>query len=375
MENPMPGHELNRYLMESKTDIHHKSIDYLVMGNEACDLDSMASAVGYAYLLAATKRGKTIVPVMPIPRRDFSLRTEAVYVFDQAGIDAANLIFLDDMDFESVLKRAAGLVLVDHNQLSRVWAPYGNKVTIILDHHENEHLYPHAAQKEIAPVGSTATLVAEQWITHCPDLIDAHLALLLGGTLLLDTVNLDTSAGRVTPRDEKMAAILMRSCPLEQAHYFERIQKAKFNIAHLGTFDLLRRDYKQFQSGKISWGIASLLLPLAQWGEKDTKLCLGFETHAHRRSLDLLVSMNACTDKEFSREMAVYCKEAGLHEPLIEFLQRKQLDLTPICLENQSPCREGKISFHRQGNLRISRKTLAPLLADYFHSPNLRRPH
>lgn len=370
MENPMPGHELNRYLKASKTDIHHKSIDYLVMGNEACDLDSMASAIGYAYLLAATKNDKTIVPVMPILRRDFKLRTEAVYVFGQAGIDVANLIFLDDMDVESVLKRVVGLVLVDHNQLSGVWTAYGNKVAIILDHHKNEHLYPHAAQKVIAPVGSTATLVGEQWITHCPDLVDGHLALLLWGTLLLDTVNLEPNACRVTPRDEKMAAIFMKLCPLEQAHYFEKIQKAKFNTADLGTVDLLRKDYKQFKSGKISWGIASVLLPLAQWGEKDRKLCLGFETHANRRNLDLIVSMNAHTDSGFCREMAIYCKKEGFHDPLIEFLQSKQLDLTPICLANQSPCLEGKISFHRQGNLNISRKRFAPLLADYFHSDN-----
>jgi len=370
MENPMPAHELNRYLMESKTDIHDKSIDYLVMGNEAADLDSMASAIGYAYLLAATKTDKTIVPVMPIPRVDFKLRTEAVYVFAKAGIDVTNLIFLDDMDFESVLKRVTGLVLVDHNQLSGLLAPHGNKVAIILDHHKNEHLYPHAAKKMIAPVGSTATLVGEQWLTHCPDLVDAHLALLLWGTLLLDTVNLDTGAGRVTPRDEKMSAILMKSCPLGQAQYFDAVQKAKFKIADLGTFDLLRKDYKLFQLEKISWGIASALLPLSRWGEKDTKLCLGFETYAHERNLDLLISMNAYNDKGFSREIAIYCKDMGLHDQLIEFLQEKQLGLTPIRLGDQSPCLEGKISFHRQGNLMISRKKLSPLLADYFHSQN-----
>lgn len=370
MENPIIAHELNRYLMKSKIDINHKSIDYLVLGNEACDLDSMASAIGYAYLLAATERDKTIVPVMPIPRGDFKLRAEAVYVFAKAGIDVANLIFLDDMDFESVIERVLCLVLVDHNQLWGLWAPHGNKVAIILDHHKNENLYPHAVKKLIAPVGSTATLVGEQLITHCPDLIDAHVSLLLWGTLLLDTVNLDSGAGRVTPRDEKMSAILMKFCPLGQAQYFEAVQKAKFKIADLDTFDLLRRDYKQSQLGKISLGIASVLLPLARWGEKDTKLCLGFETYAHGLNLDLLFSMNAYTNNGFSREIAIYCKDIGLHDPLIEFLQEKQLDLTPIRLENQSPCLKGRISFHRQGNPSISRKKLVPLLADYFHSQN-----
>ena len=77
----MARHRLNQYLLESKTDINYKSIDYLVMGNEAADLDSMASAIAYAYLMTARDNSKTIVPFMPILRADFKLRTEAVYVF------------------------------------------------------------------------------------------------------------------------------------------------------------------------------------------------------------------------------------------------------------------------------------------------------
>ena len=362
----MSPHALNRYLIESKTDINYKSIDYLVMGNEAADLDSMASAIAYAYLLAATESDKTIVPVMPILRTDFKLRTEAVYVFDQAGINFKNLIFMDDMDFETVVERVTGLVLVDHNKLSGSLNQYGDKVAIILDHHRNENLYPHAVKKVIEPVGSTATLVGEELITHCPDFVDTHLALLLCGTILLDTVNLDPAAGRVTPRDEKIAAVLMKSCPLGQAEYFDKVQQAKFNTADLGTFDLLRKDYKEFKFSKIFCGIASALLPLVQWGAKDTELCLGFESYAHRRNLDLLLSMNAYTDTGFSRDLAIYCKDTDRHDKLIGFLQEKGLDLTPASLRDQKPCLEGKISFHRQGNLAISRKKLSPLLNEYF---------
>ncbi len=360
----MALHELNQYLLESKTDINYKSIDHLVMGNEAADLDSMASAIAYAYLMAARESDKTIVPVMPILRIDFKLRTEAVWVFGQAGIDLNNLIFLDDMDFEDVVKRVTGLVLVDHNKLSGSLDQYGDKVAIILDHHRDEHLYPHAGKKVIEPVGSTTTLVGERLITH--DLIDEHLALLLCGTILLDTVNLDPAAGRVTPKDEKIAGVLMKSCPLEQDVYFNKVQEAKFNTADLCTFDLLRKDYKEFKFGKIRCGIASALLPLTQWGEKDTELSLGFESYVQRRSLDLLLSMNAYTDPGFNRDLAIYCKNSELHDKIVEFLEEKGLELTPVSIGDQKPCLEGKISFYRQGNLGISRKKLSPLLDDYF---------
>ncbi len=361
-------HALNQYLIESKTDINYKSIDYLVMGNEAADLDSMASAIAYAYLMAARENDKIIVPVMPILRADFKLRTEAVYVFDQAGIDLNNLVFLDDMKVEEVVKQVTGLVLVDHNKLSGSWDQYGDKVAIILDHHRDENLYPHAGKKVIEPVGSTTTLVGEELINLHPDFIDAHLALLLCGTILLDTVNLDPAAGRVTPKDEEIAGVLMKSCPLEQEVYFNKVQEAKFNTADLGTFDLLRKDYKEFKFDRTTCGIASALLPMIQWGKKDTELSLGFESYVQRRSLDLLLSMNAYTDPGFNRDLAVYCKDAGLHDKLIGFLQEKGLELTPVSLKDQKPCLEGKISFYRQGNLGISRKKLSPMLDDFFTS-------
>jgi len=364
----MSSHKLNQYLIEAKTNINCKSIDYLVLGNEAADLDSMASAMVFAYLMASRKSDKTIVPVMPIPRADFKLRTEAVYVFDQAGIELKNLVFIDDVDIEKVMKRVTGLVLVDHNKLSGSWEQYEDKVAIMLDHHRDENLYPHAVKKRIEPVGSTTTLVGEELIAQNPDLIDGHLALLLWGTILLDTVNLDPSAGRVTPKDEQIAGTLMKSCSLGQDAYFDKVQEAKFNTADLGTFDLLRKDYKEFKFGNISCGIASALLPLIRWGKKDTELCLGFKSYVQRRNLDLLFSMNAYTDPGFNRDLAIYCKEADLHDKLIEFLQEKGLDLAPIRLKDQKPCRKGKISFHRQGNLGISRKKFSPLLDAYYGS-------
>ncbi len=361
-------HELNRYLFEAKTDVNYKSIDYLVMGNEAADLDSMASAIAYAYLLAAKESEKTIVPFMPILAADFKLRTEAVYVFDQVGIDLKNLVFLDSLDIEDVMKRVERLVLVDHNKLSGSWDQYADKVAVILDHHKNEALYPHAVKKVIEPVGSTATLVGEELVVYHPELIDAHLALLLCGTILLDTVNLDPSAGRVTPKDEDIAGFLLKSCPFGQGAYFDKVQEAKFNTVDLGTFDLLRKDYKEFKFGNIPCGIASAVLPLTQWGGKDTELCLGFEAYVQRRNLDILLSMNAYTNPGFNRDFAIYCKDDGLHDKLILFLQEKGLDLTPIRFKNQKFCLDGKISFYRQGNLGISRKKLSPLLDEYFTS-------
>ncbi|MCG8636468.1 MAG: DHH family phosphoesterase [Desulfobacterales bacterium] len=365
----MTGHQLNRYLIQAKADINNKSIDTLVMGNEAADLDSMASALAYAYILSGCSSEKVIVPLMPIIREGFKLRTEAVYVFDQAGIDLNSLIFLDDINLGRLMEKVTSLALVDHNKLSALYEPYGKKVAIILDHHRDEGLYPQAFKKVIEPVGSCATLVGEELSRCCPELArDAHLATLLWGAILLDTVNLAPDAGRVTPKDEAVSETLTAICPLERNSYFAAIRKAKFNTNSLGTFDLLRKDYKEFKFSSICCGIASTLLPLALWGEKDPELCLSFETYVKQRSLDILISMNAYTDPEFNRDLAVYCADPDEHEKLIGFLAEKGLDLKTIEPGNQKPCLKGRISFHNQGNPDISRKKLSPMLDDYFSS-------
>ena len=358
---------INAFLVEARTDLKYKPIHRLVMGNEAADLDSMASAVTYAYLLNAIETDKNVVPLLPIPRADFKLRTEAVYVFRRAGIDTNALIFLDDVDFELLMENTAELVLVDHNKLAARFQAYGDKVSMILDHHADEDLYAQAFKKVIEPVGSTASLVGEEFKALAPELLDETIATLLYGTILLDTVNLDPEAGRVTPKDADVAALLADTVATDQGEYFKAVQAAKFDTDGLSTMDLLRKDYKEFQFGDTNCGIASALLPLSQWGEKDGTVAPGFESWTQRRNLDVLFSMNAYTTPEFNRDLAIYCKDADRHDAVLAFLQEQGLELSPVEMPTGlKPCLEGKISFHGQANLGISRKKLAPLLDQFF---------
>ena len=56
----------------------------------------------------------------PTTREDFPLRTDAQWLFQEVGIDAAHLVFADEVDLGALdaEARLAGLVLVDHNVLS-----------------------------------------------------------------------------------------------------------------------------------------------------------------------------------------------------------------------------------------------------------------
>ena len=333
----------------------------VVIGNEAADLDSMASSMAYAYLLATT-RCKTAIPIMPIPRGDFKLRTEAVYVFKKAEINLNDLIFLDEVNLEHLLANDGKLVLVDHNRLYR-GSKYGSKVCAIIDHHPDEGFYNKARLRLIEPAGSTATIVTREINRISPALLDQKLTTLLLGTILLDTVNLDSLAKRVTPADEEAVRILRPLFTGDPEIYFNRIQHEKFNTKALSSSDLLRKDLKQWKLGDITCGIGSVLISIKDWAQRDDKLADAFVDFSLKRKLDLLLTMNAYTDPDFRRDLIIYAPHREVHDTLIRQLREKGLKLRQISPASLLEPSSGTISYFHQENSDVSRKKLQPILS------------
>ncbi|MDD9301614.1 MAG: DHH family phosphoesterase [Desulfobacter sp.] len=355
---------LTQYLAQSRTKTDHKAIDLVVMGNEACDLDSMVSSIVLAYTMAAKQQNGCCIPLLPIKRGDFRLRPEAVDLFKLAKIDLQPLVFLDDIEPDGFMARTKNIILVDHNQLSRAFESHGPKISMILDHHKDQGLYPQA-KKTIQAVGSCATLVGERLIKKHPELVAPCPGLLLLGAILLDTVNLDPKAGRVTPKDKAMAAALAKFSPSGLTPFFNHLQSTRFSTKDLSSFDLLKRDYKAYGFKDFRWGIGSALVCLEAWEKRENNLGLAFESYARSKNLDLLGCMIAYKAQGFHRQMVLYAKNGAVHDGVVRFLEKK-LDFEPYTLKHKIGGLNGKISFYAQKNLEISRKKLAPILETYF---------
>ncbi len=359
---------LNAYLAEKKKSLDSDRILHFVLGNEASDLDSMASSVMYAYCagqVLTDEKDHVFLPLINIPRADFKLRTEAVYLFKEAGIEIGNLLFVDEVDLDRLQeKNQLRLTLVDHNKLAASQSKYEGLIEAILDHHEDEGLYPWSESRTIEPVGSTASLIAEKILQAKPELIDEGTGKLLLGTILLDTVNLDPKAKRVTPKDEQIAGVLLKRIAADQESLFDKLQSEKFNVSSLETYDLLRKDYKEWQMGSVKCGIGSVLMPLKAWIEKDPDITAGFESYRKERGLDLLLAMNAYTDPDFHRDLTVYSTNQSLRAKIIAHLETKGLGLKPI--DPQDLKRKENISFFKQGDISVSRKKLQPILSEFL---------
>ncbi|KAJ8383388.1 hypothetical protein AAFF_G00220880 [Aldrovandia affinis] len=108
--------------LKQGSEVNHSGF-HVVLGNEACDLDSMVSALSFAYFLYKTSGssgGRAPVPVLNIPRAEFPLRSDSAFLLRESGLAAADLLFRDELDLQA-LHRAGllALTLVDHNVLPR----------------------------------------------------------------------------------------------------------------------------------------------------------------------------------------------------------------------------------------------------------------
>lgn len=358
---------VNRFLSDVRSRAHTQDIDMLVFGNEATDLDSVVSAMGLAWVLGNGPKPCSALPLIPIKRDDFRLKTESLWVLSQTGIDVKNLFFLDDaLPLDRLMSRVRGVALVDHNRLTNVFSKYEEKVRLIMDHHEDLKLYPNALRR-IESVGSCATLVGEELI-NVSERADAgkipgSLATLLLGTILIDTVNLDPNAGRATPRDHAVAKHLKPMAGMETDRFYQGIRAAKSDIRDMNTRDLLRRDCKTFQFNDVRCTIASVPLALEQWMVRDMDLAVGIQTYAREMRADIVMTMNTQRTPEFSRGISVFCNTPVLFTTISAILA-SNLDLEIIPPPQGFDC--GNVHFFRQGNLSLSRKKLEPMLDKCF---------
>ncbi|RUM46456.1 MAG: hypothetical protein DSY80_02160, partial [Desulfocapsa sp.] len=233
-----------------------------------------------------------------------------------------------------------------------------------MDHHKDEGLYSAADPRIIETIGSTTSLVAGEF-NRLNDEINRSLAVLIAGTILLDTVNLDDEAGRVTDADKEIAAQVLPLCPVSQQEFFDNVQKEKFNVVGLSTNDLLRKDYKEWQFATMKCGIGSALLPVSDWSEMDKDLAAGFAAFSKKQNLDLLLSMNAYTDPDFHRDLVLFCKSKDAHDALFAYLQDNIL-----FLETESGC--SRIFSTMPGIYNYLANTQAKLLCQgQFHGRHL----
>ncbi|XP_059836300.1 exopolyphosphatase PRUNE1 isoform X1 [Hypanus sabinus] len=338
---------------------------HVVMGNEACDLDSMVSAIAFAYFLTKTslKPKTVIVPILNIPRSEFPLRGECTFLLREGQISEELLTFRDEIDLHSLHREGRlTLTLVDHNVLPRGDAVLENGVIEVIDHRPLERPCFSGCVVTSEPVGSCTTLVTERIVQRAPDILDEQLAFLLRSTIVLDCINMAPAAGKVTPKDSEYVAHLesrFHHLP-PRATIFDALQKAKFDVSGLTTEQMLRKDLKVVFGGDLRLATSAVYLTLEDFLARP---CVKkeLEEFCQMKGYDVLVTMTISfnEEKEPSRQLAIYSPCSHLRELVSCVLEKSEapsLQLLPM----YSPSSE--ISAYSQGNRLASRKKVLPII-------------
>ncbi|KAJ3968718.1 exopolyphosphatase [Lentinula raphanica] len=265
----------------------------VVMGNEAGDLDTIASSIAFAWLRTKVHNQPSI-SLLQMDRDDLDLRAENLHALSLAGISRPKeqLLFVTDLiDFHPFPSHK--FALVDHNRLSSSFNPKEEPVVVALvDHHADENLYLDSAEPRIiTPSGSCASHIATLMDTVD---IPPELADLLLCAILIDTDGLKPG-GKAIDVDRKAAEFLISkssfalslntlqtndttppTAPYEVDFIktlSEELSTKKNDVSHLGPRDLLRRDYKQYEfvlpwhpdTPIIRAGLSTVPVKLADW--------------------------------------------------------------------------------------------------------------
>jgi exopolyphosphatase len=293
---------------------------------------------------------KQYVPLLNFRKSHVLSRKDVMLVLAQFNIDKDSLFFIDDLQ----QLKPQGVVLVDHNRPTSPLTDY--KVCGIIDHHDDEHLFPEVSPRIVQRAGSCSTLIADYWLQQGVSL-DNELVKFLLAPLTMDTRNL---TARMEPIDVEIAKKYQEFIsPTEITSWFTELQESKLDISGLSGHEVLAKDYKLFEFGvgteevpkKI--GISAIVKPYS-WLKSEYNFQEELAKYLKDQQLDVLLFMTAFEQGQFQRELGYVVKDEG-NELIMDLAF-----VSSLIEELQLELIEGKV--FKQNNVAASRKQVAPAL-------------
>jgi len=389
---------LNLFLQKTKTwatNLSQFSQDSfrVVLGNESADMDSLVCSIFTSYYRSKLHNETTsrFLPVLNLLRKDFSLRSDVVYLFRDVGIQLEHLTFIDEINLSQLFQfnqQKFKLIIVDHNNLAINQKELGPSVEEIIDHHLDEGFYEETTKnrRTIEKVGSCTTLVCDLFFQEIykdnvptSDFeMDNSLSRFLLAPILIDTVNFNPQAVRGTPKDLKIVEKLLEFLPstFRRNEFFETLRQEKItSISSISPHDMLRKDYKEIEMKSWKVGISSisqLVLKyfLNQNGEINEGILHACEKFTKDKNLVILLVMGNILDGEsLHRDLIIFSikseKEEIFFDDLTKYLEENQeLKLKPV--EIQEIPQNFLMKGYSQENVAASRKQMIPIVQSFL---------
>lgn len=377
------------------------SLFRFVTGNQSADMDSVVSAISYAYFYHVKSPSEPpLLPLVNIPREEFRLRRDIVLLLKAHNITDQDLFFLEDV--QSLTQAAStklDVVLVDHcnlqgDVLTKLYEEKRLDVVGIIDHHADEEVFKNASPRIVHSNGSCSALVFNYWYSQLDGKVDSEIILLLLGPLLIDTSNMTQKVeeGDVIAFEKYGSVLGSEVVNLSTGvgetsfdEFYGTLKTAKKDLALFLFMDILRKDYKLFEfkskSGKsATFGFSSLGKSMA-WVLKTylaSEVISTFETIVKTYGLDVVVITTSYTQKEnakYTREFCYHTEDRELQE-LAQYAHDLQLNSDIYKFSDLEPTLQeiNKTKFfkvYNQANIFASRKQVVPIVKSIIEDGKL----
>lgn len=246
------------------------------------------------------------------------------------------------------------LTLVDHHVLPEKDKKFSSIIQEIIDHRPVAKDVASARNLNINPVGSCCTLICQKIINTNSKILNAELAHLLHGTIILDTVNFNKDAKRFQKLDIMMAEYLEKNYSLTHTrdNIYKQLTKARSDISLLTPAQILHRDMKIVKEIPIP-GVPMLFADYIKLPKAPEAL----EQLKNEYKAEIVIPMGLATYENIVyRDIGVYGNENKLKHELIKTLTGSELGL--IYAETNVY----NLSLFDQKNVKMSRKHILPII-------------
>ncbi|XP_074022462.1 protein prune homolog 2 [Numenius arquata] len=316
---------------------------HVVLGNKSCDLDSLISTLAYAYFLDKVSPPDVLcLPVLNIPRRDFSYLTETRFILEELNIPESFHIFRDEINLHQLnAEGKLSLTLVNSNMLTSEDKSLESAVVKVINPDEQ-------CDGSLELQASSSSLVVKEILQEAPELITQQLAYLLRGSILFKCMS--SEADRITEQQEKVLSVLEEKFPdlPPREEIISVLQETQFNPQGVSIEEVMLKDLKEISDGEIKVAISTVFMTLEDC-VLHRSLIGDLKAFLDKYGFDVLVILANCLsdEKQTKRQIAVYSENLELGNQIcceLEECQNPCLELDPL------ECGCDQIIIYRQEN-------------------------
>ncbi|TRZ13221.1 hypothetical protein HGM15179_013883 [Zosterops borbonicus] len=302
---------------------------HVVLGSKPCDLDSLISTLTYAYFLDKVSPPDTLcLPVLNIPRRDFSCFTETRFILEELKIPESFHIFRDEINLHQLnAEGKLSLTLLNSNILTSEDESLESAVVKVINPDEQ-------CDRSLELQACSSTLVVKEILQKAPELITQQLAYLLRGSILFKCMSLE--ADRMTEQQEKVLSVLEEKFPdlPPREEIISALQETQFNAQGVNIEEVMLKDLKEISDGEIKVAISTVYMTLEDC-VLHRSLIGELKVFIDKYGFDVLVILANCwsDEKQTKQQIAVYSENVELGNQIcceLEECQNPCLELDPL---------------------------------------------